>query len=181
MTTYERRKYILRTINGRQQVGVRPFTDEEVRELFHKSYSVVQREYETPCWEWLHAKDKKGYGIGIVYRGVQETAHRLSWLLNVGEIPSNLFVCHHCDNSACCRPDHLFLGTNEDNMDDAHKKGRCIGEGHWNSNLKESDVREMRRLRHVEGLKYTELMSLFHLTKTCVASVIQGRTWKHIL
>ncbi len=180
MDAMSSRKYSFRIINGVKQIGVRPFTDQEVVELFHKSYSIIQRAYFNPCWEWNRAKDKKGYGIGIVYRGVQETAHRLSWWLHFGDIPKNLCVCHHCDNPSCCRPDHLFLGDNDDNMDDAHEKGRCIGEGHWNTDLKESDVREMRRLRREEGLKYSELMALFHLSKAGVQGIIQGTRWKHL-
>lgn len=74
------------------------------------------------CWEWVGAKS---YGY-CNYQGKQWYAHRLAWTLTFGEIPKGMFVCHICDNPACCRPTHLFLGTNADNLQDASRKGRLI-------------------------------------------------------
>lgn len=72
------------------------------------------------CWLWTGSVDKDGYGK----YGKLEKAHRLSWLLHYGLLPDNLLVCHHCDNPPCVRPEHLFLGTNSDNQQDAIRKGR---------------------------------------------------------
>lgn len=54
----------------------------------------------------------------------QSYAHRVAWLIAKGQIESNLFVLHKCDNPLCCNVDHLFLGTHQDNMDDMKRKGR---------------------------------------------------------
>jgi hypothetical protein len=78
------------------------------------------------CWEWTANRSTAGYGhIKKGGRqGEQLGAHRVSWELHNGPIPPGLFVCHHCDNPRCVRPDHLFLGTTTDNVRDAICKGR---------------------------------------------------------
>lgn len=81
---------------------------------------------EEGCWGWDGSKHKFGYGKigkGGKYGGWM-CAHVLSWLIHFGDIPEGLHVCHKCDNPECCRPDHLFLGTHKQNMEDAKRKGR---------------------------------------------------------
>lgn len=75
------------------------------------------------CWE---VKSSRYGKITVGTRPNMKTvsAHRFSYELYVGPIPAGLLVCHHCDNPKCVRPDHLFLGTDSDNMRDAQNKGR---------------------------------------------------------
>lgn len=75
------------------------------------------------CWEWTAHRDKHGYGR-IRLNGIPALAHRVVYELLVGAIPEGLFALHHCDNPGCVRPDHIFLGTQRDNMRDMWKKGR---------------------------------------------------------
>jgi len=92
------------------------------------------------CWEWTSGKFPCGYGK-VWYRGRRHHAHRVAWMLTHGLIADGLYVCHHCDNKGCVRPDHLFLGTQVDNMQDWTKKGKNLalnngtltkhGDDHW--------------------------------------------------
>lgn len=77
------------------------------------------------CWLWTgHINHARG-GYGTVRYGKEYyRAHRLAWKLTFGEIPDGVSVLHHCDTPACCRPNHLFLGTQRDNMRDCAEKGR---------------------------------------------------------
>lgn len=75
------------------------------------------------CWNWIGHRNSNGYGhISIDNRMV--LSHRHAWSLERGEIPAGMFVLHHCDNPACVRPAHLYLGTKRDNALDRERRGR---------------------------------------------------------
>jgi len=77
------------------------------------------------CWLWTGATNSRGRGsVGIPGSRQTITAHRLAYLLFRGPIPDGLHVLHSCDMPLCVNPDHLFLGTHQDNMDDCRAKGR---------------------------------------------------------
>lgn len=78
---------------------------------------------ETPCWEWVASKLSEGYGQFWTEDG-RQLSHRFSWKLEHGFIPDGMDVCHHCDNTQCVRPEHLFLGSPADNQRDCIEKGR---------------------------------------------------------
>ena len=88
-------------------------------ERFHKLYTIDE---ETGCWNWDTSTG--GYGVFSTDKG-SEIAHRWYWqYVNKRTLPKHLYVCHHCDNPSCVNPDHMFIGTAEDNMKDAKRKGR---------------------------------------------------------
>lgn len=80
-------------------------------------------EPNTGCWLWLHGTQKFGYGF-FKHAG-EVNAHRVAWLLYRGQIPPKMHVLHHCDVPQCVNPEHLFLGTQADNMKDCARKGRA--------------------------------------------------------
>ncbi len=87
-------------------------------------WNKVHKQEGDKCWLWLGYVNKDN-GCGKCYvNGVNHNAARAAWLLLVGEIPENLHVCHTCDNRVCVRLDHLFLGTQQVNLDDMVSKGR---------------------------------------------------------
>lgn len=82
------------------------------------------------CWIWGAAiRGKTGYGC-VKYNGKLVDAHRVSYMVHIRDIPKGLLVCHTCDNRKCVNPDHLFLGTHTDNMQDCKKKGRIKAPQH---------------------------------------------------
>jgi len=84
------------------------------------------------CWLWTASKRNKGYGAFSYTRDgkmIQDRAHRYSWEIHKGSIPEGLFVLHSCDVPACVNPSHLFLGNNQENVDDMMNKGRHVSGG----------------------------------------------------
>lgn len=100
-------------------------------ELVERFWSKVDRSDAGGCWWWTGAGSRTGrYGVFSV-SGRMWGAHRASWTLTFGPIPTGLSVCHRCDHPLCVRPDHLFLGTTAENAHDAQAKGRLAsGERH---------------------------------------------------
>lgn len=133
------------------------------------------------CWEWTGQINRFGYGLmSVESRRAARTAHRIAWRLTHGDIPAGLHVCHSCDNRRCVRPDHLWLGTNADNVADRERKGRhhdCRGENASNAKITWAIAGEIRRLS-AEGLKRREIASALGTTPRIVDGVTRGGTWR---
>lgn len=94
------------------------------RSLLYRFNKKYMPEPNTGCWIWTASSNSKGYGRIGIGTSTSRMAHRVSYLLFKGEIPIGLLVCHSCDVPSCVNPDHLFLGTNKDNMNDMVKRNR---------------------------------------------------------
>jgi len=131
------------------------------------------------CWIWLGAKKtRSGYG-NFFYRKKVIHAHRASYLIFIGSIPDNLYVCHHCDNPSCVNPKHLFIGTQDDNMKDMIKKnrsGNTKGSKNGNSKLSEGDILEIRQSEEYSFV----LAKKYSISPTQVCNIRKRKVWKHI-
>jgi len=109
--------------------------------------SKVERIPEGGCHVWMGGLlASGGYGVFMANK-VSHRAHRFSWIQANGEIPKGMFILHSCDNPCCVNPDHLSVGTHQDNMDDMVKKGRqnpARGTKHSSHKLTEKQVRAIR-------------------------------------
>ena len=137
------------------------------------------------CWLWLGAigcEDDRGL---ISVNGGPIAAHRVAWLLYCGEIPKGMRVLHTCDVPSCVNPDHLWLGSQWDNINDCKKKGRFKpptdhsfpGERHGNSKLTDENILEMR----TGALSNKEYAQKFDIDRRYVSRIRTGRAWKHLV
>lgn len=97
------------------------------------------------CWSWSGSKDGKGYGTISNRKGSKfspEKAHRVSYEKHFGLIPAGMLVCHKCDNPECTNPEHLFIGTQKDNMQDCSNKNRISKVGIQNLKHEKSLTKE---------------------------------------
>lgn len=135
------------------------------------------------CWLFRFPLDKGGYGR-IRFQGKNSAAsHRVAWQLCNGPIPDGLWVLHKCDIPACCRPDHLFLGTHQDNVDDMMRKGRkhdFNGEAHPGSILTAKQVIEIQRKYMSEYITQRELGEIYGVCQGTISAIITKKTWGSI-
>ena len=150
----------------------------------------------TGCWNWTGTiNSRQGYGR-LCFNGLERLAHRVSWVIHFGQIPSGLHVLHKCDNTRCVNPAHLFTGSHHDNMDDMNRKGRgrhpsgddhpqhtnprlvLRGEACGSAKLTARQVAEIRSL--IGTIPQTRIAQMFGVSKCCINAIKAGRAWKHI-
>lgn len=126
------------------------------------------------CWLWSAGKDWDLYGAFKV-NGVQVKAHRYSYELHYGYIPENMCVCHKCDNPSCVNPEHLFLGTSEENTADRESKNRGAKRTkHWKAKLTEEDIAFIR----ASPLGHSALGRKFGVCPQTIFKIRKGILWK---
>lgn len=133
-----------------------------------------------PCWLWTGSLDTHGYGhLRVGPRIV--LAHRLAWQFATGTWP-DLHVLHTCDTPRCVRFDHLFLGTDADNMADCVTKGRYPsrrGSRNGRARLTEADVHAIRA-QHASGTPTTVLARQYGVHRQTILRIHTRQAWPHI-
>jgi hypothetical protein len=140
----------------------------------------IKRNYKS-CWIWQKSQHVYGYGR-TSFKGECHDVHRLSWIAFKGDIPSGLYVCHSktCSPS-CCNPDHMYLGSQKDNMADTKSlNNHQYGSRHNKAKLHESDVLKIRILRK-EGHKFLDIAKEFNVSVNTIERIIYGKGWTHVL
>lgn len=148
------------------------------------------------CWLWAASIRPNGYGQ-INHRGRITLAHRVAYTLLVGPIPPGMWVLHRCDVRACVNPEHLYLGTHEDNMRDmvargrqcrgarmaaalaGKRRGRMPGESNAGAKLTDQKVRDMREA-YAAGTTQTALAAAYGVRQSLVSRVVRREAWRHV-
>jgi len=138
------------------------------------------------CWLWTASLNKFGYGaFGIGTRAsaakssAWALAHRWAYEATYGPIPSDRYVLHRCHIRACVRPDHLYLGTQADNMRDMVEAGhnhRMAGEDHPRAKLTAASVR-LIRMAYQDQARQIDLARRFGVSPEAIANIVHGRRW----
>lgn len=137
----------------------------------------VRIDNRTNCHIWLGSKSRDGYGV-FTFRK-ERRAHRAAWVIKNGPIPKGLFVLHHCDVPLCVNPKHLWIGTQQDNMNDMMRKGRenpCRGRENAGAKLTHAAVRAIRK----SGAPHKDLAEKYKVSTSTISRVQLGNGWVHV-
>jgi hypothetical protein len=141
----------------------------------------IKIDEKTGCWNWTGARHSSGEYGSVSFAGhCNQLAHRVSWKIFRRQDPGKSFVCHKCDNRLCVNPDHLFLGTQTDNMRDMERKGRSRHprcEEHGRAKLTMKEVEKIRAL-YDGGMAIRAIAREFtKVNRTSIAHIVHRRTW----
>ena len=136
----------------------------------------------TGCWNWINYKSPTGYGVIKYGKHHTYRVHRLMYFLWFSDFKDDMVVCHKCDNPSCINPEHLFLGTQLDNIRDRNLKGRTsrlgapIGSRNGGAKLTDENVKYIRKSK----LSVIDLANKFSVSDTTISNVLNRVSWRHI-
>lgn len=132
------------------------------------------------CLLWTGAINDGGYGV-LSIGDIMMRAHRVAWIVEKGDIPKGMYVCHKCDVRRCINVDHLFVGTQKDNIADmiSKKRDHIIGERNAHHKLTSQQVDKIR-LQYANGdTSYRQLAKDFGVCFSAIRHIVKNTLWKH--
>jgi len=154
--------------------------DRQVKKFGKDFDTCLSRNEENGCLEWTGHLDRDGYGERGSRYG-ERKAHRYAYARAFNEIPTGLIVRHKCDNPKCCEPEHLELGTHQDNRTDTvRRKRHAFGEKNNHAIVTEDDVRMIRKL-YEAGQTQTGISKQYGITQGAVHLIVKRKNWKHVV
>ncbi len=157
-------------------INIPPMTEKQVNRFWSK---IAITANSNKCWNWQAVKHR-GYGsFSIGYTTVVST--RVSYYLHYKIDPIGKSVLHKCDNPSCCNPNHLFLGTPNDNSKDMVNKNRqAFGESVKTSKLNENDIIDIRKIYADGKLTQEQIGDIYGVSKTTIRRIVIKTIWKHV-
>jgi len=151
------------------------------RSTARRFWDKVDRSNDDECWEWQYHRNEDGYGQ-FGYDGRVELAHSVVLMLH-GETLGEEYVLHHCDNPACVNPEHLYVGDQEDNMQDREERSgyeHPLGEEHPRSSLSDDDVAVIKWKLENTDMIQKEIANEYGVSREAIGEISRGATWTHV-
>ena len=142
-------------------------TSKNVSNRLLKSITVT----DDGCWESDYSTCHDGYP-GISVNGSRTKASRVAYFLAYGKYTKKLLVLHRCNNRKCINPNHLYLGTHQQNSDDMTKSGRA-----GKAILNKEQVKEIVKMLRYDKYTYHEIGKRFGVSDTYIADIARGKSW----
>lgn len=168
--------------DGIRRNTMRALTDREVHQRFLKR---IEKDPNTKCWNWVAGTCGSGGPYGLMrFQNKTWKSHRYAFQHYKGPIPKGLIVRHKCDNTRCCNPRHLLVGTQKDNSADMIRRKRAryrplIGVDNPRTKVTPEQVLRVMELSKA-GVQQGNIATMTGTTRTNVGAIIQGRTWSHL-
>lgn len=170
---------------GRKFCCHKCFTDARISSDEERFWKFVEK--TTGCWIWNGHRNKQNYGSFTPTQTFEKLlpmgAHRFSYILAYGAIEEGMVICHHCDNPPCVRPDHLFIGTQKDNINDAVTKNRMrhlYGKDNARGRAKLT-IEDVKKILSLKGkMRNIDIAKMFNISDSIIANIYARRIWWYV-
>lgn len=151
------------------------------KERILSKIKAVESPLGTPCWEWQGTRSKHGYG-SLFSANKRWLAHRASYYAFVEPITEKDLILHKCDNPPCVNPEHLYIGTQAENVRDCIARRRHnYGSRNGQAKLSDEQVLQIRAMLETRKMRHKDIAEKFGVSIWTTILIKQGRRWKHLI